>query len=267
MILNLLNHHHMKKLVMSELGLSDNDNFISDKIFNLVEELYRNENMSLEEAYSKIDGNYSVVFDFFSALKNFDAAMQNIPLTPSWAADVDSHYDFPKIENLELIVDEALQKLRDNNKFIGQLFYYQVVVTGLIGGFDDDGVVNYIDFSSFLEPYKALRPKAVAYILQTEYTGGTVKSVPSTVEPIDVSIYPEYLIMDNPHIFYQDGKAYLKIDIMNAMTAAGGFAQVLERQDLEGGTTNAAPKRKKDNKHKSAESDDNEKPNKDGKTK
>jgi hypothetical protein len=49
---------------------------------------------------------------------------------------------------------------------------------------------------------------------------------------------------------------------MNAMTAAGGFAQALERQDLEGGTTNATSKRKENNKSNSDESDDIQTPQK-----
>lgn len=62
--------------------------------------------------------------------------------------------------------------------------------------------------------------------------------------------------MDNPHIIYKDGKPYLKIDIMQAITAAGGVAQTLERQDLEGKTTNAG--RLSDKEPPTTKSDDSE---------
>ena len=259
MIINLGHHDYLKNLVLSELPVSENDDFIVNTIFDVVENLYNNQSMSLQEAYSQINDFYKVTFDFVSALKNFDNAMTQIPFTPAWSIDK-AKLPYVYNTNLEKIIDEALHKLRDNQKFGDHLLYFQVIVTGLLGGFEGDNVVEYIEFDSYLEPYRALKPKAVAYILQTEYQGVTIKSVPDVdVEPIDVSLYPEYLTMDNPHILYKDGKAYLKIDIMNAMTAAGGFAQALEKQDLEGGVTNAAPKRK-DNKSKSTEPDADETP-------
>lgn len=254
MIINLGHHNYLKNLVLSELPVSEDDDFIVNTIFDVVENLYENQNMSLQDAYLQINDFYKVTFDFVSALKNFDDAMTQIPFTPAWSVEK-AKLPYVYNTNLKQIIDEALHNLRDNQKFVDQLFYYQVIVTGLLGGFESDEVVEYIDFNLYLEPYKALKPKAVAYILQTEYQGATIKSVPDVnVEPIDVSLYPEYLTMDNPHILYKDGKAYLKIDIMNAMTASGGFAQALEKQDLEGGVTSAAPKRK-NNESKSTESD------------
>lgn len=52
-------------------------------------------------------------------------------------------------------------------------------------------------------------------------------------------------------------KMKLLINIRKALTAAGGFAQAMERQDLEGKTTNATGKdAKRINKEKEKQNDE-----------
>jgi len=255
MTVNLLGHKIMKEKTLRFLNLSNNDSFIINKIFGFVEDvLYEKKNIS--EVESLIDDDYNVVFDFFAAIYSFDSHVSNLFFDNSFEHDV-SLPDIVIKNDLNELVSFAHEKIKDStNNFFASLFYYQFLSSVIVGGFTDNEVFEEIDFDLFLVPYKEVKPKAVAYVLQTEYSGFTVKSVPSSVEPIDLSLYPEYLIMDNPHLFYKDGKAYLKIDIMNAITAAGGVAQTLEKQDLEGGTTNAA--RKKDKKRNASKSNDSE---------
>lgn len=55
-------------------------------------------------------------------------------------------------------------------------------------------------------------------------------------------------------------KMFLKIDLLKALTASGGLAQALEKQDLEPKITNAAKKSDKDKKKKDEEDAEDSKP-------
>ena len=94
---------------------------------------------------------------------------------------------------------------------------------------------KYINLSWF-EP---LRPYVQARKLQNKVQAGerilAAKSISELiVEPLSASLIPEYLLVDNDAVLEHNGNLYAVEDVLLAITAAGGVAQALERQDLEG---------------------------------
>ena len=240
MTVNLEAHYHLHRLALAVLGIAEDDDFIANRIFKEVEILLRDPNYSLDSAVSKLNDSYVGTFDFFSALEKYDTALVNSPYTPRWAAEEDIL--IVNADHLEDLATEAFTRLVKEEDFIKSLLYYQILCTSFLGGMMDELTYEDLDHMWFLSAYEALRPKAVAYILQQDYRGVTIKSVPDNVEPIDTTNIPEYLLEDNPQIIMKNNKVYLKVDIEKAISAAGGLAQTMERQDLEGKTTNGAKK-------------------------
>ena len=257
MTLNTDVHDFMHKKVLEELKLSPGDDFFVNQIFSLIKESFlRGENPN--KYVNEIKDTYQYDFDFVSALKDFDFYLSSLPYDFTWSLYVEPP-NFIHVDDLSGVVKEAFFKLKQEQDFVRSLFYYQVICFSLVGGISDSLAIEEIDYSFYLKPFEAVKPKAIVFILQKEYVGEefVVKSVPDFLEPLDTSFIPEYLMSDNDQIFYVDGKPYLKIDFLRAITAAGGVAQTLEKQDLEGKVTNANDK--SDNKkRKSSESVDRE---------
>jgi hypothetical protein len=97
--------------------------------------------------------------------------------------------------------------------------------------------------------------------LEAEFSNKSLKSISSqyenvdfsTIKEVDVSAVPEYELEDG---FVNYGNRYYnRFDVLLAITAAGGLAQSLERQDLEGKVTTVGRLRK--NKKKSIIEDNN----------
>lgn len=265
MTVNLAANEYLRNLALDVLGLSQDDDFIANDIFDQVEMLMRDPSYKLDEALSYLNDHYTESFDFFSALEKYDTQLITSDYTPRWALEEDA-FDVVPAEHLDELGTEAFLRLVKEDDFIKSLFYYQILCTAFLGGMGDELIYDEIDHSEFLPPYKTLRPKAVAYILQQDYQGGTIKSVPEGVEPIDITNIPGYLLEDNPQIIMKDNKVYLKIDVEKAITAAGGLAQTMERQDLEGKTTNGAKKSNEDTEHQSTKQRDRKETDEDEET-
>lgn len=251
MVVNLVANDYLWGLALEVLRLESSDDFIANEIFKQVDLVIRDSSYTIDKALSYLDDEYYVEFDFISALQNYDTALVTSNYTPRWVLT----HENPNIVNgnhMEEVGKDAFIRMTNEDSFIRCLFYYQLLCTTFLGGMGQEAIYDELDHTEFLQPYKELEPKAVAYILQQDYQGVTIKSIPDTVEPIDVSNIPEYLLEGNSQIIMKGTKVYLKVDIEKAITAAGGVAQTLERQDLEGTSDET-------NEHKSTEQDDNEK--------
>ncbi len=254
---NLVANKYLQALALDVLRLDKDDEFIANKIFREVENLLTDSSYSLDKALTNLDDHYPVEFDFLTPLEKYDTLLSASNYTPNWMASPDG-IDVFEADHLGDLATKAFLGLVNEDRFIESLLYYQLLCTAFLGGLGTKYMYDDLDHSVFLAPYKELKAKAIAYILQQDYHGVTIKSVPKGVEPIDISNIPDYLLEDNPQIIMKDSKVYLKIDVEKAITAAGGLAQTMERQDLEGKTTNGAKKSDEINQHKSTERDDNE---------
>lgn len=254
---NLVANEYLQALALEVLRLDENDEFIANRIFSEVEHLIQDSSYSLDKAVSSLDDHFPVEFDFLTPLEKYDTTLVTSDYTPNWMAEPDG-VDVVEADHLGDLAKDAFLRLINEDRFIESLFYYQLLCTAFLGGLGTKYMYDDLDHSAFLSPYKELKAKAIAYILQQDYQGVTIKSVPENVEPIDISNIPDYLLEDNPQIIMKDSKVYLKIDVEKAITAAGGLAQTMERQDLEGKTTNGAKKSDEINQHKPTKRDDNE---------
>lgn len=111
---------------------------------------------------------------------------------------------------------------------------------------------NGFSFEWFL-PFKSF---LVSQKIMNEYKNYTIKSIESmsssvnfsSLAEVDLTNIPEYEIEDS--YIENEGKYYDPLDVYRAITASGGMAQALERQDLEDKitTVNSLTKKKKKNK-------------------
>lgn len=106
------------------------------------------------------------------------------------------------------------------------------------------------------EWFLPLKSFLVSQKIMNEYKNYTIKSIESmsssvdfsSLAEVDLTNIPEYEIEDS--YIENEGKYYDPLDVYRAITAAGGMAQALERQDLEDKitTVNSLTKKKKKNK-------------------
>lgn len=111
------------------------------------------------------------------------------------------------------------------------------------------------DFS--FDWFLPLKNYITAVKLAYDYKNKTMKSVSlenfsnldfSLIKPADLSNIPEYDIEDS--FIHHNGKYYEIMDVFLAITASGGMAQALERQDLEPKVTTVHNILKRKNKEK-----------------
>lgn len=253
MSIDLRPHEKMKSLAREVLKVPGED-FVGYQIFDMVENVLRNKSTQVPTNLS-INDKFNLSFNFMEPLKLFEMEISQSPYDIDFDVEL-GPFEVIEHNNEDELLSSAYDRLKSSSDFLTSLFYYQLICSILVGGINNVFALDDLDYEEYLQPYKALFPKAVVSILQTEYDGVAIKSVPNDLEPLDTSYIPEYLLMDNPHIIYKNGKPYLKLDIMQAITAAGGLAQTLERQDLEGKMTNVG--RLSDKKSPTTKSDDSE---------
>jgi len=174
---------------------------------------------------------------YLLSLKEFDALLIASDYTPTW-----QYYE--EEEGILHFDPELVNKTFDALKLTGELFYFYVMVVIYIGGSLDEGISEY-----FAETLKDILTDLKVFVtarkMEKEFSSQDVKKAANythLVEPVDISGYPTFLTENKSSIIRRSGKYYLTVDIIKALTAAGGVAQALERQDLEGGVTNAANK-------------------------
>lgn len=253
MRVNLRAVDYLQDKALGALGITKEDDFIVNEMFSVIRQALGTEDYNLGPILATLEENdYDYQFDFISALQDYDNELANSSNYPSWAF---AEYPPNLVDNekLQEISKYCFVELVRTDSFMKSLFFFQFLASAFLAGVEDEIRYDSYDHTAVIRPYEVLRPKAVAYILTTEYTGMTIKSVPDDLElePLNVSGLPPYLLEDNPHIIMKNDEFYLKIDIEKALTAAGGVAQTLERQDLEGTITNRAGNHGKDNSNES----------------
>jgi hypothetical protein len=151
--------------------------------------------------------------------------------------------------------DYSLERLKET----GDYFWFLVLFLQRFGSSSEyetsevrDTIVNLYELGHEerfnIAWFKPLDVWMKAQMLRDEFNSrGTMKSFSNvdfsnvdftTLEADDVSAIPEYDVDDN--FISRDGKFYHRDKVLLAITAAGGFAQALERQDLEPKITNVA---------------------------
>jgi hypothetical protein len=174
---------------------------------------------------------------YLSYLKEFDTLLSDSIYPPDW-----DYYE--PHSNLLPFDEERVGRAFDLLKEEGDLFHLFVLVCVFVGGCEDTALVP--TFSEYLKGIlKDIKSYITAKKMEREFSQADVlKAVSYThlAEPVDVSAMPPYLL-NSSGVVTHGGKYYLTDDIIKALTASGGVAQALERQDLEGGITNAAEKR------------------------
>lgn len=185
--------------------------------------------------------NLSITSPLYIAhLKEFDMKLAISEYTPDWGISEPNAeaLDFPPER-----IEDAISKVKNT----GDLFYFYVMMIVYFGGFTiyhhtHQAIPFYQeDLERYLRPLKVY---VTARKMEKEYSGEDVRKAVSNAElaePINPEDFPPYLLESNS-VVRKNGKYYLTEDIIKAMTAAGGMAQALERQDLEGGMENAARK-------------------------
>jgi len=246
MNINLRAVDYIKRQAAEAMRLDIQDDFIGLRIFEEVKRAFGEADYDFAPFIEELEQlQYDYSFDFMSALQRYDNIIANNGDYPSWGFDT---YDAVKIDvpDLEKKADWAFIALFRSDSFAASLFLFQFLASAFLGGIDNDDTYQYLDHTPVIEAYEAFAPKAVAYILGKEYNEDTIKSIPMDIEkmvsPLDITGIPTYLLEGNPNIVMKKGRVYLKVDIAKAIAAAGGFAQALERQDLEGKLTNKAGK-------------------------
>lgn len=177
---------------------------------------------------------------YIAHLKEFDTKLALSEYTPDWGM-----YE-PNVNVLDFPPDRVENAVRQV-KQTGDLFYFYVMMLVYFGGITiyhhTKQALPYFtqDLIRYLRPLKVY---VTARKMEKEYSRADVlKAVghADLAEPINPDDFAPYLLESNS-VVRKDGKYYLTEDIIKAMTAAGGVAQALERQDLEGGMENAASK-------------------------
>lgn len=177
---------------------------------------------------------------FIAHLKEFDNKLSISEYTPDWGL-YEPHaqvLDFSpeKVENAVRVV-----------KHEGDLFYFYVMMLVYFGGFTihhhtHQAIPFYEeDLKRYLRPLKVY---VTARKMEREFSNEDVHKAISNaelVEPINPEEYSPYLL-ESSGVIRKGSNYYLTEDVLKALTASGGVAQALERQDLEGGMENAARK-------------------------
>jgi len=178
---------------------------------------------------------------FIANLKEFDMKLGVSEYTPDWGLH-EPHanvLDFPP---------DRVEETISNLKKTGDLFYFYVMMLVYFGGIT---IYHHMHqsipfFEEDLERYfRPIKVYVTAKKMEKEFSEMDVHKAynyTSLVEPIDDSEFSPYLLEDTTAVIHKEGKYYLTEDVLKALTATGGVAQALERQDLEGGMENAASK-------------------------
>lgn len=164
-----------------------------------------------------------------SLLIEYNSVMSSGMVTPGWSLD-------GGVAVYQSRLREAYAEVTES----GNLFYAYVLVLGMLGGFSG---VNLPLLSEYPPDDLILlwEPYIMAKKLEKEFTEKD-KEVASEnthlAKSVDEGLVPPYV--DQNSIVIKGGKLFLTFDILKAITAAGGVAQALEREDLEGGLTSGA---------------------------
>jgi len=236
MNINLTAVDYIKSKALDTMKLSLNDTFIGVRLFDEIYQAFQLPSYDFIPFLTELKSlNYDHSFDFINALHTYDNIVAAGSDYPNWGFET---YDTVRIDvpDLEKKADWAFIHLFRSDSFGESLFLFQFLASAFLGGIENDETYQYLDHSPIISAYEAFSPKAVAYILEKEYNGVAIKGIPANimVNPIDTTHIPAYLLEGNSNIITKQDKVYLKIDIARAISAAGGFAQALERQDLEG---------------------------------
>lgn len=173
-------------------------------------------------------------------LKHLDNFLLGKEYEPDWNLydNSRSSFQFDAVK-----VEEAVSRLKET----GDFFYLHVLLLVFFGGITEQYHANLAIKESgelLSEMYMKYKSFIVAKKFTKEFSSQEVMKAASNyhlASPIDPEIIPPYSI-GSSSVVKIGGNYYLTDDILKAITAAGGMAQALERQDLEGGMENAASK-------------------------
>jgi hypothetical protein len=224
-----------------------------NEFFERLKECFVKDDSFSEDIYS---GYYNMGLpktkNYISYYDAFELFLSDVGLSDSeWDGDIEHSSRIPYVNApWESWGYERLEKTDDYFWFLvllmqrmGSLTEYEYI--DLMGGLKalyERGYTEKFDIKWF-EP---LQNWIIAKRMGDEIANSKISiksfSLPISImkgfEPDDVSSIPEYDIDENYLII--DGSFYHRDKVMLAITASGGFAQALERQDLEPKITNVA---------------------------
>jgi hypothetical protein len=177
---------------------------------------------------------------YVTLLKYLDSALNGEDHEPTW----NIYDDTPWTVAISLDkVEETVSLLKKT----GDFFYMHAMMMILFGGITEKylfkaALENNIELLKDI--YLGFKVHVTAKKMMKEFSERDVLKASSfthLAQAVNPQEIPPY-VFDSNAVIEQGGNYYLTYDIIKALTAAGGVAQALERQDLEGGVTNAASK-------------------------